>query len=364
MKKYNPFICLILALCLCLSLSACGSESSGTAGQSDSEQQFDETVTLIMSTSKNQTESGGVFLDYFCDYAEEASGGTITFERHYGGTLATSTEELSMLSSGAIGVASIISNQFTDALPLLQFPDMGFDSNEATTEYFRYMLLENEETASLLEEEAEASNIKYLGCFAGGTRVWFSKSPITSLGDGQGMIFGGMSSLALMEELGFSTVSTAPSDCYESLSRGIVDLCGLNLIAACDMMWYEVASNVTVYGAYAFGSPLVINLDIWDSLSAEQQAVLQEAADAACAYSLQYIEESEAEYFERLEKEWGVDIHYFDETDADSYRELALYIGCLDAYTRAQSIGNTEDMRIILENCAKYWDADISEVFL
>lgn len=370
---------LVLALCMVLALCACGAENKeaedeGAAAEpasvaeepaaegSEAEAQDVsgiEPVTLVMSTSKNQTESGGVFLDYFCDYAEEASGGAITFERYYGGTLASANEELSMLESGAIDVAAIMGNQFGDALPLLQFPDVGFESNEKTTEYFRYMLLGNEETASLLAGEAAASNVKYLGYFTGGTRVWFSKKPITTLADGQGMIFGGMSGLALMEELGFNTVATAPPDCYESLSRGIVDLCGLNLIAACDMMWYEVAPNVTIYGAYASGSPLVINLDIWNGLSSEAQAVLQEAADAAMEYSLQYVLDNEGEYLGKLESEWGATVYEFGEEDAAAYRDQALYIGCLDAYTRS----STPEMQTILQAVADYWGTDISNIF-
>lgn len=370
MKK--KLLSLLLALCMCFALCACGGqtteapaeEAAEVSAAEEVEEATVEPVKLVMSTSKNQTESGGVFLDYFCDYVEEASEGAITFERYYGGTLASSNEELSMISSGAISVASIMGNQFGDALPLLQFPDVGFESNEKTTEYFRHMILENEETASLLAEEAAASNAKYLGYFAGGTRVWFSKSPITTLADGQGKIFGGMAGLALMEELGFSTVATAPPDSYESLSRGIVDLCGLNLIAACDMMWYEVAPNVTIYGAYASGSPLVINLDIWNSLSAEQQAILQEAADAASDYSLQYVLDNEDEYRAKLESEWGATVYDFGEEDADAYREKALYIGCLDAYTRAQNSGNTEQMQIVLQACADYWETDISDIFV
>lgn len=375
----TKLLSLLLVLCMCAGLCACGSQSadepsaantdvtateaSEAAEDTATEDTAVEPVKLVMSTSKNQTESGGMFMDYFCDYVEQASGGSIVFERYYGGTLASSNEELGMLSAGAISVASIMGNQFGDALPLLQFPDVGFESNEKTTEYFRYMVLENEETANLLAEEAAASNAKYLGYFAGGTRVWFSKSPITTLADGQGKIFGGMAGLALMEELGFSTVATAPPDSYESLSRGIVDLCGLNLIAACDMMWYEVAPNVTVYGAYASGSPLVINLDIWNSLSDEQQAILQEAADAASEYSLQYVLDNEDEYLAKLESEWGATVYTFGSEDAAAYREKALYIGCLDAYTRAQNVGNTEQMKVILQACADYWETDISDIF-
>ena len=369
MKK--KLLSLLLALCMCFALCACGGQPAEAPAEDAAAEVVEETVEesagepvkLVMSTSKNQTESGGMFLDYFCDYVEEASGGTITFERYYGGTLASSNEELSMLSTGAISVASIMGNQFGDALPLLQFPDVGFESNEKTTEYFRHMILENEETAGLLAEEAATSNAKYLGYFAGGTRVWFSKAPITTLADGQGKIFGGMAGLALMEELGFSTVATVPPDSYESLSRGIVDLCGLNLIAACDMMWYEVAPNVTIYGAYASGSPLVINLDIWNSLTEEQQAILQEAADAASDYSLQYVLDNEGEYRTKLESEWGATVYDFGEEDAATYREKALYIGCLDAYTRAQNIGNTDQMQIILQACADYWETDISDIF-
>lgn len=347
---------MLLALCMVFSLCAfsCGSALADEEAAAEV-----EPITLTMSTSKNQTESGGVFLDYFCDYAEEASGGAITFNRYYGGTLASSNEELSMVQEGAIDVAAIMGNQFGDALPLLQFPDLGFESNEKTTEYFRYMILENEETAGLLAEEAAASNIKYLGYFTGGTRVWFSKDPIATLEDGQGKIFGGMAGLALMEDLGFSTVATVPPDCYESLSRGIVDLCGLNLIAACDMMWYEVAPNVTIYGAYASGSPLVINLDVWNGMSEAQQAILQEAADAATEYSLQYVQDNEGEYREKLETEWGATVYDFNEEDAATYRDKALAIGCLDAYTRS----STPEMQTVLQAVADYWGTDISDIF-
>lgn len=352
MKK--KLFVLFMVLCMTLSL---GSFSANMVFAEEGPTL--EPVKLVMSTSKNETESGGVFLSYFCDRVEELSGGAISFERYYGGTLASATEELSLLENGAIDVASIMGNMFGDTLPLLQFPDLGFESIEKTAGYFCDMLLNNSETADLLAAEAEGINMKYIGYLTAGSKVWFSRSPVTSLADGQGKVFGGTAGLAVMEDLGFNTVPTAPPDCYESLSRGIVDMCGLTLIPACDMMWYEVASNVTFYGAYASGSPLVINLEKWNSLAPEAQAIIQQAADEATQYAIQYNVENEDTYREKLENEWGATIYEFNEEDEATYSEKAIKIGCQDAYNR----NNTPEMQTILQAAADYWQVDISDIF-
>lgn len=397
-KKLLMTASILVILCMMLSLAACGGSSSGNGAASPAQSQepapasealpADTTpaettepatpepeqtdssaaadappVSLIMSTAKNQTESGGIFIDYFCDYVEAASGGSITFERFYGGTLAGAMEELSMVSSGAVSVTALNHTNYADNLPLMQFPEVGFTTNEDCAAYYSQILFENGQTASLLQAEAERNNVKYLGFFAAGTRVWFSKTPINTVADGAGKKFGGMSGLALMEQLGFSTVAMAPPDCYENLSRGVCDLAGLSLTAAVDLMWYEVAPYCVIYGGYSCGNPITLNLDVWNSLTPEQQAVMEEAGHATVQYCLEYVADNEGSYIDRLENEYGCTVIYFDEENINIYKESALRVNSLDAYTRAQNQGIQDDMKTILETGAGFWNVDISDIF-
>ena len=348
MKKYLRIVSFLLMAAMVLSLSAFAAEE-------------DPQVNIVMSTSKNQTETAGIMLDYFCDYVEEKSGGSITFSRNYGGVIASTGEEFDYVSGGAIDLTCLQASSFGSQIPLFQFPSSPNGSSENAVAYGEYLLYENEETSALIAQEAEENNIKYLGFLAGGASVIVSTFEVDELSDFFSVKFGTGVDIPAYEAIGFNCVTMMPPDGYESLERGVVDCTVMSFVPTVQMKWYEVAPYYYYVGTYAIGNPITLNLDVWNSLSENQQAILTEAGLATTAYSLEYINGVEADCVKEIEDAGGSVNNLSDE-------DLAYYFGIKysamvqDAYNRAKEMGCEDDMAVILQAAADFLDVDVSDV--
>ena len=369
-KKFKSIFALMLALALVFSLAACG--SSDTEEDTDTEATAEDTadadtsevtgdnIEIVLSTSKNETELAGMVLAYFADYVEAATD-TITFSRNFGGTLYSSSEELDALSSGAIGVCALSHSEFSDYLPLLQFPNFAQDSNENGLSYMQYMILESD-AADLLASEAEEMNIKYLNVIAGGSTVLCCTFEWDSLEETFSKKLGTGVNASAFESIGFSVVSMEVADGYEDLSRGVIDFAVMSFAPTVSLGWYEAAPYYYYTGTHSAGNPISINLDVWNSLSESQQALLEEAAAAAAEYSLEITDTQEDEYIATVEDAGGF-VKEMSEDDAAYYFQYYYEAIATDSYARAEDLGITDDMQTVLNASADYLGVDVSGVY-
>ena len=79
---------------------------------------------------------------------------------------------------------------------------------------------------------------------------------------------------AFFVEMGATVTRTAPGEVYTALERGVVDGYGWPIQGILDLGWQEVTKYRVDPGFYEVDVNVLINLDKWNSLSAEQQAFL------------------------------------------------------------------------------------------
>lgn len=106
------------------------------------------------------------------------------------------------------------------------------------------------------------------------------KEPVSDNCDLQGrQIRATPSYVGLLRQFGANPVVLPPSEIYAALERGVVDGAGWPVIGALDFRWYEVAGNFLrpSFGTAAY--PILMNLDRFEQLSAEQQALLLEQGE-------------------------------------------------------------------------------------
>lgn len=80
--------------------------------------------------------------------------------------------------------------------------------------------------------------------------------------------------IELLRQFGASSVVLPPAEIYSALERGVVDGAGWPVIGALDFRWYEVADY---FLRPSFGTavyPILMNLDRFEALSEDQQALL------------------------------------------------------------------------------------------
>ena len=361
MKK--KLLSLLLTLSMVLSLAALAGCSNGTPADSAApssnapsggdDSSAPPTFHLTMAATVNENELGGQIMNEFIRYVTEHTDGNVTFETFYGGILATNAEELALVSSGAVDLIPLGHNPYGDQLPLLCGPSWVNGSEEEALDFFNYLVFENEETAPLLQAEAAAQNIVYLGFQPSGKNAFVAKPEGSSFADFAGKQLGAAANHELFQSLGLVVVTTPPGDVYEGLSRGIIDMARLSFTAAINNKWYEVAKNWLLDGTSAAGSPFTMNLDTWNSLPEDYQQVFYDAAEHAAQYGLQLSTESFDTDVAFLEEQ-GCTVGEFSQEDQELFFSQLIDVTLASCRDRAERLGITENEEIVIAATLDY----------
>jgi len=83
---------------------------------------------------------------------------------------------------------------------------------------------------------------------------------------------------AFFTALGATLVQTAPGEVYSALERGAIDGYGWPVQGVLDLGWDEQTKYRVEPGFYQVDVNFLVNLDVWNGLTDEQRAVLEEGA--------------------------------------------------------------------------------------
>ena len=370
MKK---FLALLLALSMVFCLAACGSSSDDDTEDTEEEETEEESeeeeteeeeeestevadvdeLTINFSTTFYETETGGELVQYFVDSVEELSGGAITVDVTWGGTLYSDSDILDGLSAGGTDMTAFSHMPWTGTLNYLAFPGFAPGSTQDALDYFDDIVFENEETSALINEELEENNVIFLSVLAGGANAYcatYEFSDLDSLIEGSATF--GNADAAIFEYLGFNVTEVFPTDMYSSLENSYCDATQMGLSPMYSMSWYEQAEYWALDGTYAAGNFISANLDWWNGLTEAQQEVITEAAQATEEYSSTYYDEVEAGIIEEIEEITGNAFVEFSDEDIDRIWEASFEAKADAALETADANGKTDGMVTILEEAA------------
>ena len=309
-----------------------------------------EPLDITFNCTYAETEIGGELAQYFADQCEELSGGAITVNISFGETLFTSADQLDAVGTGAVEMCELGHSNHSDVLPLLcSFPDYAPDSIQNALDYFNYLLFDNAETSAILTAEAEAAGVKYLNVTAGGANAFVAKyefDSLDSLIEGS-TAFGNMLGDKYIKLGIANVVAVFPWDYYSSFDTGLMDSTQMGSSAMFSMGVQEVAQYWMYDNTYTAGNFFTVNLDWWNGLSAEQQAVLQQAADAVEAYSVECYTDALATEASDLEAAGCTLIEMTDE-EFDRWWSAILTSNESEALANGETNGNVEDVEVIL----------------
>lgn len=312
-----------------------------------------EPVVLKMASTYNENETGGLIAQHFIDLIEERTEGAVTFELYPGATLGGPPEVLGLLESGAADIAPFGHPAASAALPLMYFPMWCPGDQETAIAYFNYMVFENPDTSALIQAEAEAHNIIYLGFTAGGSNYFVSKTAFASLADlkGKKCAVGGM--IPAFQAIGLETVQSFPPDTYENLSRGVADCTQMGFSPTVQLKWYEVAPYYMFDGTYAAGNPWTVNLDAWAKLTPETQQIFYDVAKEMEAWSTELTLAEEAKALETI-KAAGVTVGDLTAEDQKMWWDNLFKAAADDQWKVATEGGFTDDMLTVLTAAAEF----------
>ena len=375
MKK---LLALLLAMVMVLGLVACGGteasapaeEATSAAAEAPAEAPAEEAgsapaeaaeviacdpLVIEFSTVFNETETGGLIIKHFEEYLSEITGGAITMNIYWGGTLFGDMEALAAISEGAVNMTPLGHMPHTGTLNYLGFPGFAPGGSQKALDYFCEIMFNNPETSALVNEEAAANNIVYLNVIAGGANAFCTTYEFTDLASMQAgsKSFGNMDA-AIFEKLGFQVTSVGPGDTYDALQRGLIDSTQMGLAPMVSMGWQDVAGFWCLDGTYTAGNMFTANLEWWNSLSDAQRQAIDQAAKELMAYSATMYDADIEAQLKTVADATGNAIVELSQEDLDAVWAATFEAKAEAALATAEPNGKTEGMTKILEVAAEF----------
>lgn len=222
-------------------------------------------------------------LYHMADYLEAATDGRITMEVFPGGQLGDERTTIEQVQLGVIDVVR------TSTSPVGEFYEpMGVYSLPYIFrgESHMWKVVQGPIGKELLDGLREADMVGLAYYDSGSRNFYTTETPIESVDDLEGLRMRTQQSqvvLDMMEALGAEPVPMAFEEVYSSLDTGVIDGAENNFpsYGPFGVQHYEVAPHFTLDGHARVPEVVMISQETMDSLSAEDQALVREAALAS-----------------------------------------------------------------------------------
>lgn len=304
MKKRFLSVLLVAGLAVGL-MAGCGNDSENknqaSAGtEKKAEQASGDAVKLVLSHTGATGSLVEECYNIFAEAAEEKSGGNVIVENHGSGTLVSSQETFEALQSGNIDMADFQISYFTSYVPELQAMEVPGAYKGGNYE----ALIEN--CADDIDAILQKYGIKYIAAFPQDTMCFIGQESVEDPNadlKGKSIRVSGEWNGKAVSEWGGSPVSIGITDVSTALERKTVDMVLSTWIACDGFKFYEQAPYITMTEIQEMFCGLAMNLDKWNSLTAEQQAAIEEAGKVYQTEGKVAADTRKQEFLDRMEDE-------------------------------------------------------------
>ncbi len=296
---------LVIALAgIVAALTACG-QSTSTA------QTMAETAATTAATAAEgekitysycvHTATGWMdeAMDMFNERLQELSGGRIVGKGYSAGTMGTEQELIDAVMLGDMTMSTPV-DQFT-------LPAMGLDdwtslpgiatSSEEVQERFTKP---DAPLGELLDEQFQAHGLVRLGGLDNGFRMFATNKDVDSLAAIKGMKVR-VSSIEAYVDLytnaGMQPTIIDSSEAMSALQQGTIDAVDNSLVNLANQGYIDMCNKVLAVNVFAASRSIICNKDWYDALSAEDQALVDQAAQEAAEWcNAQFYEQIDGLY--------------------------------------------------------------------
>ena len=312
----------------------------------------DKKVELAFATYMNETDSSFRWATPLFEAIEERTQGTVKIKVYAGETLLKGTEIADGVKNGVADFGMVATAYGLGTFPItymMELPGVEYGSAKANSYAFREWI------DTLQPAELDDYKVMLVYCSGPGLILTADK-PIETVSDFQGLQIRANSTVGkAVEAYGAVPVSLPSSETYEAMRQGIVD--GYAGLASSCMSYHleEVSKYCAINENYQTGFELLMNKNVWDSLSPGQQAVIDECCNEIFeSTACNFLGEVNEEGLEMLANA-GVVINEF--SDADKAEMLDKTSHVLEEYVAEQDAAGldaTGAITLFQELLAKY----------
>lgn len=298
---------------------ACGKDEKG-----DGANEADDTHEFRVGGMSPEDNPITIALQDYADRIEDETDGRITFDIYPANELGDYTSMYDEVIKGTIDMGlfslpnELDDRNAIDALPYLvtnydQVPDMyGVDA-------YAYNKM-----AELMDEQGvHMLGIRTLG-FAGVGSSKEITDPAETTSDKDLLVRVPQNKIyqKYAESMGFSTVSIPYADIFSAIQTGTADGIIGAQPAASYLSFRDVIENYYQYNYSFEAMPLMINQDIWEDLSDEDQEIMEKAGEDFTERAFEEAKEIDEEYLEEM-KEEGINVVEFSDEELEAFAEHA-----------------------------------------
>lgn len=341
MKKRRSLTLLGMALAMAMtSITGCGGSSpapSQAAAQPESGKEGAGTnasqaksadkkkITLRIGSGHSESNPWITALEdqFVATVSERVSAETdyeIDWVKSYGGSVISLGNELQGVQDGLVDIGCIILVFEASRLPLQDMVySMPFSCSDPliVAETIKQMYAQYPEFTSIYETDY---NQKFIGIGVSDPYGFYSTKEVKSLDDVNGMKIGAAGiNLGWIEGSGAVGVQTSLNDTYQNLQTNVCQATIQPTHSCVNLKVYEVAPyyldanfNVVPFNA------ITVNMDTWNDLPAEVQAILSETGGQYLDYEANYINEIHAQDLEAL-KAQGCTVHTLSREEQEKW---------------------------------------------
>lgn len=337
--KQKKILALVLALAMGLSLTACGGQDANTGDADTGDSGFEE-MTWTAATSGADGSNFDAGLEKFSELLEERTGGAVKLEIFCSDQLTNGSTADSVQANidGTIDVTFQADGIWGNFEPACNIPNLPFlfDSYEDVD-----AKLLNGEGGQYLSDTIESKyNVEILGLGENGFRyVTNSKHPVETPDDLRDLklrIGGAPILVSTYEHWGVDYTTAGWAEVYTGLQTKLYDGQENPIAVADASSIQEVQDYATAWTANYSMMFLAMNRDLYNSLSDELKAIVDECGQEACAYQVELTRQQCDEYLQEWIDDYGIEVYEMTPENAELFRELALPV--YDDYTEYQEL--------------------------
>ena len=324
MKKV---IALVLAAVLCAAmLAGCGSSAPASSapaasGSASSDAPKYEKLTLTMAVNGTDTQVDSRVANHFKELVEAETEGAITIEVFPNDQLAggSSSKGVEMVADGSTDIAAYA----TVALSVLD-PKLGIALVPWTfSSYTQAREIIDATGLDFYNSVLNEYGLTAVGSFHNGFRQLSNNvRPVTTPDDLKGLkirVPGGEIYMSFFKEFGADPTNMNWGEVFTALQQGTIDgqENGVSVTSTSGVL--EVQDYVTIWN-YSYENDLVVfNSALWDTLSADTQAMLTEKAVEACNWGRDIVEAEHDQLIEDFRAK-GVQVDVLTEEQIDAFK--------------------------------------------
>lgn len=246
-------------------------------------------------------------MEVFASSLQELSQGEMGVKIFPDGQLGTEREVLELLQIGSIAMTKVSAATMANFAP--EYKVLGVPYIFRSKEHM-FGVLEGPTGKKILNSGSEYL-LKGLCFYDAGSRSFYTvERPIKTPDDLKGMkirVMNHQMSVDMVNAMGGAATPMAYGELYSALEQGVVDGAENNPPSFVTSRHYEIAKYYTLDEHSSVPDVLVVGTGYWASLTPQQQAWMQEAADQSAAAQKVFWSENVQECMETLESA-GVEI--------------------------------------------------------